>query len=162
MYGYTVTAYYTCTVDSRTDPKSGTVFFSFRFHASTHHCRYYCLFLAVNYKNTLPSSPSSFSLSVFSIILVHRPRPTSSGHQRPQYRYLVPTTNILSFYSSIFSREIFRIMAIRRIRAKASAKATSNTTDNTSAILRRAQPRALSPSQHGMRISNIRSATSKT
>ena len=32
-------------------------------------------------------------------------------------------------------------MAIRRIRAEASAKATSNTTDNTSAILRRAQPR---------------------
>ena len=84
MYRYTVTVYYTCTVDSRTDPKFRTVFFSFRFHASTHHCRYYCLFLAVNYKNTLPSSPSSFSLSVFSIILVHRPRPTSSGHQRPQ------------------------------------------------------------------------------
>ena len=96
MYGYTVTVYYTCTVDSRTDPKSGTVFFSFRFHASTHHCRYYCLFLAVNYKNTLPSSPSSFSLSVFAIVLVHRPRPTSSGRQRPQYRYLVPMTNILS------------------------------------------------------------------
>ena len=34
-------------------------------------------------------------------------------------------------------------MAIRRIRAKASAKAISNTTDNTSAILRRAQPRAV-------------------
>ena len=92
MYGYTVTLYYTCTVDSRTDPKSGTVFFSFRFHASTHHCRYYCLFLAVNYKNTLPPPPSSF----FASILVHRPRPTSSGRQRPQYRYLVPMTNILS------------------------------------------------------------------
>ena len=38
MYGYTVTVYYTCAVDSRTDPKSGTVFFSFRFHANTHHC----------------------------------------------------------------------------------------------------------------------------
>ena len=34
-------------------------------------------------------------------------------------------------------------MVIRRIGAKASAKATSNTTDNTSAILRRAQPRAV-------------------
>ena len=29
MYGYTVTVYYTCTVDSRTDPKSGTVSFLF-------------------------------------------------------------------------------------------------------------------------------------
>ena len=78
MYGYTVTVYYTCTVDSRTDPKSGTVFFSFRFHASTHHCRYYCLFLAVNYKNTLPPSPSSsFSPPSSSIVLVQRPQVTS-------------------------------------------------------------------------------------
>ena len=74
-----MTVYYTCTVDSRTDPKSGTVFFSFRFHASTHHRRYYCLFLAVNYKNTLPRSLSSF--------FVLRPRPPSSSIvlvQRPQ------------------------------------------------------------------------------
>ena len=83
MYVYTVTVYYTCTVDSRTDPKSGTVFFSFHFHASTHHCRYYCLFLAVNYKNTLPSSPSS------PIVLVHLPRPTSSGHQRPHLPWII-------------------------------------------------------------------------
>ena len=34
-------------------------------------------------------------------------------------------------------------MEIRRIRAKASAKAFSNTTNNTSAILRRAQTRAV-------------------
>ena len=78
MYGYTVTVYYTCTVDSRTDPKPGTVFFSFRFHASTHHCRYYCLFLAVNYKNTLPPAPSSsFSPPSSSIVLVQRPQVTN-------------------------------------------------------------------------------------
>ena len=37
MYGYTVTVYYTCTVDSRTDPKSGTVFFSFLFVSTRVH-----------------------------------------------------------------------------------------------------------------------------
>ena len=139
MYGYTVTVYYTCTVDSRTNPKSGTVFFSFRFHASTHHCRYYCLFLAVNYENTLPPPLSSF----FAL----RPRPSSSS-----FAFRSPTTTISIFGSydqnsfllliHLFSG-IFRIMVIRRIGAKASAKATSNTTDNTSAILRRAQPRAV-------------------
>ena len=134
-----MTVYYTCTVDSRTDPKSGTVFFSLRFHASTHHCRYYCLFLAVNYKSTLPRLCLCFSSSV----LVHRPRPTSSGHQRPQYRYLVPETKILSFYSFIFSQEIFRSMAIRRIRAKTAAKAVHSFTGNTSAPIRRAQPRTV-------------------
>ena len=86
MYGYTVTVYYTCTVDSRTDPKSGTVFFPFRFHASTHHCRYYCLFLAVNYKNTLPPPPSSF----FAL----RPRPSSSSFVSRS-----PTTTISIFGS---------------------------------------------------------------
>ena len=78
MYGYTVTVYYTCTVISRTDPKSGTVFFSFLFRSSTHHCRYYCLFLAVNYIEYSSLSfqpapfrpPSSFTALVLSP-LVH-------------------------------------------------------------------------------------------
>ena len=74
MYGYTVTVYYTCTVDSRMDPRFRTVFFSFRFHASTHHCRCYCLFLAANYKNTLPTSfqPASFrpSSSFTALVLL--------------------------------------------------------------------------------------------
>ena len=112
--------------------------FPFRFHASTHHCRYYCLFLAVNYRN-IPRSPFSF----FAL----RPRPSSSSN------VLRSPTAIISIFCSydqnsfflffhLFSGK-FQSMVIRRIRAKASAKATSNTTDNTSAIFRRAQPRAV-------------------
>ena len=111
-----MTVYYTCTVDSRTDPKSGTVFFSFRFHASTHHCRYYCLFLAVNYKNTLPPSPSSsssFSPPSSSIVLVQRPQVTNDHKGRVRFDVIIPFRFRLTDRLTGELTELYRISSIK-------------------------------------------------
>ena len=125
MYGYTVTVYYTCTVDSRTDPKSGTLFFSFRFHASTYHCRYYCLFLAVNYKN--------FSSIVFQpSVFVFRP-PSSSNDLR-----LPTTTSALLDHSLNSSPNVASQESKRSWQLKYAQQAHSNIS-NTNSIMRNAK-----------------------
>ena len=93
-------------------------------------------------RNNMVDHPQEYSLeTIMSVNIIEKFKLT-----REQYNI---KSNVHNSQVGHFGLErTFRIMAIRRIRKTAAAKAATNTTDNTSATISRAQPRPIAVAAH--------------